>query len=119
VTTFVRVVAERKYIESTLQFYIFDLLHIGNQNLMKHAFRERRRRLEREFTNLHEPLQLSPILLGEAHHVFTHIKEFELEGVIAKRLDSIYVPGKKSDMWQKLKTQKSEDFLVGGYIPGR
>jgi bifunctional non-homologous end joining protein LigD len=110
VTTFVRVVAERKY---------FDLLHIGNQNLMKHAFRERRRRLEREFTNLHEPLQLSPILLGEAHHVLTHIKEFELEGVIAKRLDSIYVPGKKSDMWQKLKTQKSEDFLVGGYIPGR
>jgi ATP-dependent DNA ligase len=80
---------------------------------------DRRKRLEREFTDLHDTLQLSPILSGQAHHVLTHVKDFEFEGVIAKRLDSIYAPGKTSDMWQKLKTQKSEDFLVGGYIPGR
>jgi bifunctional non-homologous end joining protein LigD len=80
---------------------------------------DRRKRLEREFTDLHDTLQLSPILSGQAHHVLTHVKDFEFEGVIAKRLDSIYVPGKTSDMWQKLKTQKSEDYLVGGYIPGR
>jgi ATP-dependent DNA ligase len=86
---------------------------------MEHALRDRRKRLEREFTDLHDTLQLSPILSGQAHHVLTHVKEFEFEGVIAKRLDSIYAPGKKSDMWQKLKTQKSEDFLVGGYIRGR
>jgi bifunctional non-homologous end joining protein LigD len=80
---------------------------------------DRRKRLEREFTDLHDTLQLSPILSGQAHHVLTHVKDFEFEGVIAKRLDSIYVPATTSDMWRKLKTQKSDDFLVGGYIPGR
>jgi bifunctional non-homologous end joining protein LigD len=47
------------------------------------------------------------------------MKEFEFEGVVAKRLDSIYVPEQTSEKWQKQKTQKSDDFLVGGYIPGR
>ena len=47
------------------------------------------------------------------------MREFEFEGVVAKRLDSIYVPGQTSDKWQKQKTQRSDDFLVGGYIPGR
>ena len=104
--------------KAPLRFYIFDLLHIDNQNLMEHALTDRRKRLEREFTDLHDALQLSPILSGQADHVLTHVKDFEFEGVIAKRLDSIYVPGKTSDVWQKLKTQKSDDFLVGGYIPG-
>jgi DNA ligase D-like protein (predicted ligase) len=105
--------------KAPLRFYIFDSLHSNNENLMEHALRDRRKRLEREFTDLHDTLQLSPILSGQAHHVLTHVKEFEFEGVIAKRLDSIYAPGKESDMWQKLKTQKSDDFLVGGYIRGR
>jgi ATP-dependent DNA ligase len=39
--------------------------------------------------------------------------------VVAKRLDSFYLPGKTSDTWQKQKTQRSDDFLVGGYVPGR
>jgi bifunctional non-homologous end joining protein LigD len=87
--------------KAPLRFYIFDLLHIDNEGLMKHALRERRRRLEKKFTNLHSTLQLSPILSGQAHDVLTQVKEFEFEGVIAKRLDSVYLPGKTSDMWQR------------------
>jgi ATP-dependent DNA ligase len=62
---------------------------------------------------------LSPILFGSADDVLANVKQFEFEGVIAKRLDSIYVPGETSREWQKHKTQRSEDFLVGGYIPGQ
>jgi ATP-dependent DNA ligase len=39
--------------------------------------------------------------------------------MVPKRLDSVYAPGKTSDSWQKKKTQRTADFLVGGYIPGR
>jgi ATP-dependent DNA ligase len=86
---------------------------------MQKILEKRRKRLENEFAALPETVQLSPILTGEAHDVLVHVKEFEFEGVIAKRLDSFYIPGKTSDNWQKQKTQRSDDFLVGGYVAGR
>src|SRR5207237_9192560 len=55
----------------------------------------------------------------KAKEVVTHVKKCVFDGVIAKRLDSFYVPGKTSHNWQKQKTQRSDDFLVGGYVPGR
>jgi DNA ligase D-like protein (predicted ligase) len=100
-------------------FYIFDLLHVDNDDLTKRTLEKRRRRLEREFDALPKNVQLSPILPGNASEVIAHVRNFEFEGVIAKRLDSIYTPGQTSDKWQKQKTQRSADFLVGGYIPGR
>ena len=100
-------------------FYVFDLLHIDKDDLTKRILEKRRGRLESEFSALPKNIQVSPILSGEASRVVSHVREFEFEGVVAKRLDSIYVPGQTSDKWQKQKTQRSGDFLVGGYIPGR
>ena len=105
--------------KAPLLFYIFDLLHIDKDDLTKRILEKRRRRLESEFSALPKNIQLSPVLSGEASRVISNVKEFEFEGVVAKRLDSIYVPGQTSDKWQKQKTQRSDDFLVGGYIPGR
>ena len=102
-----------------LRFYVFDLLHIDNDVLTGKILEQRRKRLEKEFPAFADNIQLSPILVGEARNILAHVREFEFEGVVAKRLDSIYLPGKTSDKWQKQKTQKSDDFLVGGYIPGR
>jgi bifunctional non-homologous end joining protein LigD len=106
-------------LKARLRFYVFDLLHIDNEDLTKDILKKRRKRLEGEFSALSENVQWSPVLFGNAHKVLATLKEFEFEGVIAKRLDSIYVPGQRSDKWQKQKTQRSDDFLVGGYIPGR
>jgi hypothetical protein len=52
-------------------------------------------------------------------HPFCPVSLAIFEGVVAKRLHSIYLPGATSDAWQKQKTQRSDDFLVGGYVPGR
>ena len=95
------------------------MLHIDKDDLTKRILEKRRSRLESEFSALPKNVQLSPILSGEASKVISHVREFEFEGVVSKRLDSIYVPGQTSDKWQKQKTQRSDDFLVGGYIPGR
>ncbi len=105
--------------KAPLRFYVFDLLHIDNENLTQKILEKRRKRLENEFAAVPEAMQLSPILSGEARNVLAHVKEFEFEGVVAKRVDSVYEPGKTSDNWQKQKTQRSDDFLVGGYVPGR
>jgi DNA ligase D-like protein (predicted ligase) len=105
--------------KAPLRFYLFDLLHIDNDDVTKHILKKRRSRLKEEFSAVPKNVQLSPVLFGHAANVLAHVKEFEFEGVVAKRLDSIYVPGRTSQKWQKQKTQKSDDFLVGGYIPGR
>ncbi len=101
-----------------LRFYLFDLLQIGTGNLVGRPLSARRERLEQEFRDLPEGLQLSPVLDGTARDVLERVREFQFEGVVAKRLDSIYIPGEKPGSWQKHKTQQSDDFLVGGYIPG-
>jgi bifunctional non-homologous end joining protein LigD len=45
------------------------------------------------------------------------IQEFGLEGVVAKRRDSIYLPGQRPGSWVKKKIQQTDEFIVGGYIP--
>lgn len=102
---------------ATLEFFLFDLLHLDEENLMSLSLSKRRARLEDAFHLLPETLQISPILEGDAETVLRSIVQFEFEGVIAKKRDSIYTPGKAPGTWQKHKTQKSDDFLIGGYIP--
>jgi DNA ligase D-like protein (predicted ligase) len=104
--------------KASLRFYIFDLLYIDNADLTKNILKKRRTRLEEEFSALAENIQLSPILVGEAQEVRANVKKFEFEGIVAKRVDSVYLAGETSNNWQKNKTQRSDDFLIGGYIPG-
>lgn len=40
-----------------------------------------------------------------------------LEGLVAKRLDSVYEPGARSGAWRKMRLNRSEEFVIGGYIP--
>ena len=45
-------------------------------------------------------------------------KELELEGIIAKRKDSLYEPGRRSGAWLKYKINRSQEFVIGGYTAG-
>src|SRR5437868_3126285 len=103
---------------ASLQFYLFDLLHLDEQSLMGLPLSKRREQLQEAFRLLPKNVQVSPVLQGDAKTVLRNIAAFEFEGVVAKRSDSIYIPGKAPGTWQKHKTQQSDDFLIGGYIPG-
>jgi bifunctional non-homologous end joining protein LigD len=70
--------------KAPLRFYVFDLLNINGEDLTKSTLQKRRERLEEGFTS---QVELSPILPGDARTVLAHVKEFEFEGVVAKRLD--------------------------------
>ena len=41
----------------------------------------------------------------------------QLEGLVAKRLDSVYIPGRRSPAWRKIKTIQRQEFVIGGYVP--
>ncbi len=62
-------------------------------------------------------LLLSLVLPGSAADIVRTIQAMGLEGVIAKRKDSPYEAGERSGNWQKLKLERQQEFVVGGYRP--
>lgn len=101
-----------------VHFYAFDLLHHDGENLMQLPLSKRRARLEGAFPKWPSAVQLSPVLTGPLTEIAARVREYEFEGIVAKRADSIYRPGEAPGIWMKQKLQQSEDFIVGGFIPG-
>jgi len=98
-------------------YVIFDLLYLEGRTLMRLPYEERRERLEA--LELRGPAWQTP-----AHHrtggraLLGATLEQGLEGIVAKRLDSPYEPGRRSPCWVKVKNVRRETFVVGGWIPG-
>jgi bifunctional non-homologous end joining protein LigD len=102
--------------EHTIVFYAFDLLHLGSTELMRQPLEQRQRRLVEIAHG--SGLLISAPLPGTATEVVQVVREAGLEGVIAKRRSSPYVPGVRSDAWVKLKLDHQQEFVIGGYRPG-
>jgi bifunctional non-homologous end joining protein LigD len=96
-------------------FYAFDLLHLNGRDLTRAPLDERRTALARllEHTRVlrSEPLPGSPAAIEKA------VRGLQLEGVVAKRGLSVYEPGRRSASWVKVKFNRRQEFVVGGYKP--
>jgi bifunctional non-homologous end joining protein LigD len=103
--------------KSPVVFCCFDLLHYAGVNLREVPYRDRRR-------------YLSQCLLPSALVQFVHAEEDGValyaaalasgfEGVIGKRKDSRYLPGKRSTSWVKIKPTTSQEFVIGGFTKGQ
>ena len=97
-------------------FYAFDLLHLDGESLAARPLKERRARLPGVIGG--SGLLLSDPLPGSAVQVAEAVRSLGLEGVIAKKWSSRYVPGQRGGTWLKLKLDKQQEFVVGGYRPG-
>ena len=100
----------------TIAFYAFDLLHLDGQRLTDRPLAERRMLLAKVVRT--SGLLLSEELPGTAGEVTGAVRGLGLEGILAKRRDSRYMPGHRSDAWLKLKLERQQEFVVGGYRPG-
>lgn len=100
----------------SIAFYAFDLLHADGIDLIARPLSERRAALPDVLKG--SGLLLSEALPGTASHVVEAVARLGLEGVIAKRTDSRYEPGERSGAWVKLKLDRQQEFVVGGYRPG-
>ena len=109
---------QKRTAKTPLHFYVFDLLHVDGKDMMRFPLRRRRALLESAFARWPESVRLPPLLTESLEEITQRIREFQFEGVVAKHLYSAYKPGEEPGTWQKLKLQRSEDFIVGGYIPG-
>lgn len=98
-------------------YIIFDLLWLDGHSLLALPYSDRRKLLAK--LELNGPTWQSP-----AHHVgdgaalLAASRAQGLEGIVAKRLDCPYTPGKRSSGWIKVKNKKTADVVVGGWMPG-
>jgi bifunctional non-homologous end joining protein LigD len=105
--------AHRNY---AIVFYAFDLLHVNGQDLTRLPLSERRKRLPSIVKG--SGILLSEPLPGTPQQVIEAVSRIGLEGVVAKRIDSRYQSGERSGAWIKLKLDKQQEFVIGGYRPG-
>ena len=97
-------------------YYAFDLLHLDGTDLTQRPLHKRTADLPSIVAG--SGLLLSEPLPGTAAQVADAVRQLGLEGVIAKRRDSRYVPGTRSNHWLKFRTDRQQEFVIGGYRPG-
>jgi DNA ligase D-like protein (predicted ligase) len=99
----------------TVVFYAFDLLHLDGRDLTSEPLESRRRALPAVLGG--SGILMSVDLPGAAKEVIEAVQQLGLEGVIAKRRTSRYVPGERTASWLKLKLDKQQELVIGGYRP--
>ena len=99
-------------------FVIFDLLRQDGKDLRPLPYKERRDRLEALDLN-GRSWQTPDYLVGDIESTLEATAEQGLEGLVVKRLDSPYRGGRASTDWLKLKNRLRQEFVVGGWMPGK
>jgi len=64
------------------------------------------------------PIGLSENIEAAPTDLIRVVKEFGFEGIVAKRKDSVYEPGKRTGAWVKYRVNRGQEFVIGGYTPG-
>ena len=105
--------AHRDY---AIVFFAFDLLHLNGETLTRLPLVERRKRLPNVVKG--SGILLSEPLRGTSAQVIQAVSQLGLEGIVAKRKDSRYDARQRSGAWVKLKLEKQQEFVIGGYRPG-
>src|SRR5688572_15910147 len=99
----------------TIVFYAFDLLHLNGEDTTALPLKTRRAQLVQVIEK--SGLLLSLELPGNVADIVSTVSAMQLEGVVAKRKDSPYEAGERSGTWQKLKLERQQEFVIGGYRP--
>ena len=98
-------------------FFAFDLLHLDGHDLRRVALEHRAEVLARVL--LPGPLvQRVETFAADGIAAFDAAKALGLEGVVAKRRDSTYEEGRRSQRWLKVKARRTDDFVIGGHHSG-
>lgn len=103
--------------EGALVIELFDLLELEGARLLELPLSERRARLEAMLDRSAARVRLSEAF-DDGEALLAAARAERLEGVLAKRAASRYLPGKRSRDWLKVKTRERQEFLIAGYTRG-
>jgi bifunctional non-homologous end joining protein LigD len=99
-------------------YYVFDLLEVEGEPIIDLPLSERRARLRKLLDGRNRTVQFSESF-EDGRALLRAAKERRLEGVMGKRLDSRYLPGKRTRDWLKFKTHGEQEFVIAGYTRGK
>ncbi len=103
--------------QSRIQYFVFDLLIWNGRDLTEMPLTERRKLLKS--IKLRSPrIRVSEQFDISASDMLAAIRQQGLEGVVAKRKDSVYEPGKRIGSWAKFRINRGQEFVIGGFLPG-
>lgn len=103
----------RGAMRTAIRYFAFDLLHLNGKDLKDMPLEGRRRELAEVVRG--SGVEFSEELPGTADEVVQAVAQVGLEGVVAKRRNSRYEPGKRTGAWKKFKLQHRQEFVIGGY----
>jgi DNA ligase D-like protein (predicted ligase) len=99
-------------------YYVFDVLVLAGRDLTQEPLDVRRAVLQEKVSlKFAEPIRQAPVLEGSLQDLLKAVRSYGFEGLIAKRRDSAYEPGKRSGAWRKMRVSQGQEFAIGGYTP--
>ena len=102
--------------DSIIEFWAFDILALDGRSLLRAKYRDRRRILE-VLADGGAPI-VPELLAGDGAAALEYVTENRYEGVIAKKWDSTYQPGRRSQSWIKDKLWRTQEVVIGGWRAG-
>jgi bifunctional non-homologous end joining protein LigD len=99
-------------------YYVFDLLEVEGEPIIDLPLEERRDRLERLLDKRNKTVRFSEGF-DDGEALLAAAEKQKLEGIMAKRLGSRYLPGKRSREWLKIKGHGRQEFVIAGYTRGQ
>jgi bifunctional non-homologous end joining protein LigD len=103
---------------SRICYFIFDLLVCNNRDLTRLPLIERRKLMNLLVTLKSGRIRISEQFEVTANDMLVAVREQKLEGVVAKRKDSLYEAGRRTGSWIKYRVNRGQELVIGGYIPG-
>lgn len=105
----------RSEADGQLIYYLFDVLWVEGISVMHLPLEERKQLLHEIFPKDIPHLRISETLKDDGSEAFELAKQLHLEGVMAKRAGSVYSISKRTKDWLKIKTEKRQEMVIGGY----
>ena len=102
---------------SRIRYFVFDLLVYKNRDLTELPLSERRKLLQ-GILPVSPRIAISEQFEVSASEIIAAVRQQYLEGVVAKRKDSLYEAGERTGAWIKYRVNRGQEFVVGGYLPG-
>jgi bifunctional non-homologous end joining protein LigD len=103
--------------EAPICFYVFDLPQLEGRSLIKLPLVQRKEILSRVCAGAGDPIRFSGEIGSDAPKLLAEVKRRGLEGLVGKKENSVYEPGRRSGAWIKLKCVNEQEFVIGGYTP--
>lgn len=105
--------------KGSLVYYVFDCLSVNGKSITNLPLLERKKILKKLIADKDAVVRYADHITEHGKELLQHAKSLDLEGIIAKRAESIYQTGKRSADWLKIKNHNVQEAIIAGYTEPR